>query len=403
MRKFALALFSVSVFAFAASAATWNARAPLPAARCADGSGIAVVNGAIFLIGAANDEYNLSGNSWSSNAPYPRPDGRTNLNSNAVLGNDIYFIGGTSVTSGFDVGTIDKYNALTDTWTLNVSSFLPNASAGTIPYGGSLYAFGGTFLGAASLAFRLTPPASSIFVLNSMPTPRAKPVVVEHGGKLWAIGGRTGSPLTTVEVFDPLFGLWTSGPSLPVASNARAAGVVFGDIHVLLDAGIYRLASGSWVQVGPAAPQASDFAAVFVSDTIHAIGGCSTDHYAYTVSPVIADTTPPVISAISASPAVLSVPNHKMVPVTVTVIATDNLDPAPVAQIVSVTSSEPDQGLGDGDTAGDIVITGPLTVQLRAERGGKGPGRTYTITVSVTDASGNSASATTSVVVPKGK
>lgn len=97
----------------------------------------------------------------------------------------------------------------------------------------------------------------------------------------------------------------------------------------------------------------------------------------------------------------LSPPNHKLVPVTIGVMATDDTDPAPSAHIVSVTSSEPDDGLGDGDTAGDILITGPLTLQLRAERAAKGPGRTYAITVAVTDASGNTSSATTTVVVPR--
>ena len=74
---------------------------------------------------------------------------------------------------------------------------------------------------------------------------------------------------------------------------------------------------------------------------------------------------------------------------------------APICSIVGISSNEPDNGLGDGDTAGDIVITGPLTVKLRAERAAKGPGRTYTITVEVTDASGNSSTATTTVVVPR--
>ena len=399
MRKTALVL--LCVFATGLSAATWTARAPLPAPRCAGGSGIAVVNGSIVLVGDANDEYSLATNSWSANAPYPRPDGRTNLNSNAVVGSEIYFVGGTSVTSGADVGTIDKYNAVTDTWTLNVSSFIPNANAGTAGYGGAIYSFGGTFLGAASLAFRLTPPANSIFVLASVPTPRAGPAVVELGGNLWVIGGTNGAPLTAVEVFDPLIGTWSAGPPLPVASAPHAAGVVGGDIHVLLDAGLYRLTGTSWTQVGPPPPQSGNYAAVFAGDDLHAIGGCASDHFALAVSPVLADTTPPVIASVMASPSVLSTPNHKLVPVTVSVVASDDTDPAPSPYIAAVTSSEPDNGLGDGDTAGDIVITGPLSLMLRAERAGKGPGRVYTITVNVTDGSGNSSSATVTVTVPR--
>jgi len=382
------------------AAATWTPRAPLPEARCAGGSGVAVVNGSILLIGEANDAYSIAGDSWSANTPYPRPDGRTNLNSNAVLGDDVYFVGGTSVTSGLDVGTIDRYNAATDTWTLDVSSFLPNASAGTVTHGGSVYGFGGTFFGAASLAFRLTPPSSAIVVLDSVPTPRVGPAVVEAGGLLWVIGGTDGAPLTAVEIFDPLDGTWSGGPSLPVASAPHAAGVIGGDVYVLLDAGVYRLGGGSWTLVAPAPPQTSDYAAVFDGNDLHAIGGCSTEHYVLSFT---ADTTPPVIAGVTASPSLLRVPNHKLAAVTVNVVASDDTDPAPVARIVRVTSSEPDNGLGDGDAPGDIVITGPLTVQLRAERSGKGPGRTYTITVRVTDASGNSSSATTTVVVPSGK
>ncbi|HWI16286.1 MAG TPA: FG-GAP-like repeat-containing protein [Vicinamibacterales bacterium] len=113
----------------------------------------------------------------------------------------------------------------------------------------------------------------------------------------------------------------------------------------------------------------------------------------------IKDTTAPVVGSISNNAPSLWPPNHKMVAVTVTASASD-LAGVTSLKIINVTSSEPDNGLGDGDTAGDIVITGAMTVNLRAERSGKGNGRTYTITVEARDAAGNATTRTTTVVVP---
>jgi hypothetical protein len=115
----------------------------------------------------------------------------------------------------------------------------------------------------------------------------------------------------------------------------------------------------------------------------------------------VVDTTPPSIVSLSANPNSLWPPNHKMVPVTVTAIASDNCTAAPACHIVSVSSNEPENGLGDGDTAPDWKIAGNLTVNLRAERSGTGSGRIYTITTVCTDASNNnSSSGTVTVKVP---
>lgn len=117
----------------------------------------------------------------------------------------------------------------------------------------------------------------------------------------------------------------------------------------------------------------------------------------------VVDTTAPVFASLTASATSLWPANHKMVAVTLTATATDAAGSPVTFKILSATSSEPDNGLGDGDTAGDIAITGAMTLNLRAERAGSGPGRVYTITVEARDAAGNTSTRTVTVSVPQSK
>jgi len=100
-------------------------------------------------------------------------------------------------------------------------------------------------------------------------------------------------------------------------------------------------------------------------------------------------------------------PDHKLVSISIAVVATDVCDAAPKCQIVSVTANEPVLGPGSGNTTPDWIISDPgpkaspatLGVQLRAERAGGGTGRIYTINVSCSDASGNATPGSTTVSV----
>ena len=79
---------------------------------------------------------------------------------------------------------------------------------------------------------------------------------------------------------------------------------------------------------------------------------------------------------------------------------TDAGDPSPITRILSVSSNEAANGSGDGNTNADWQITGPVPVNLRAERSGKSAGRVYTITLESRDASGNASQRTVTVAVP---
>lgn len=113
----------------------------------------------------------------------------------------------------------------------------------------------------------------------------------------------------------------------------------------------------------------------------------------------ITDTTAPIINTVAAIPRALTPPNHKMVPVKLDVLASDNCGAA-TCKIISVSSNEPINGLGDGDKSPDWEITGDLTLNLRSERSGMGQGRVYSITVECSDMSGHSARKIVTVTVP---
>jgi subtilisin-like proprotein convertase family protein len=114
---------------------------------------------------------------------------------------------------------------------------------------------------------------------------------------------------------------------------------------------------------------------------------------------VVTDVQPPAISGLTATPNVINDNHHKMVDVTVSYTSSDNSGTASTCSI-TVTSTEPVNGTGDGNTEADWVVVDANHVRLRAERAGNGTDRTYTITVTCADAAGNATSASTTVLVP---
>jgi predicted extracellular nuclease len=99
-------------------------------------------------------------------------------------------------------------------------------------------------------------------------------------------------------------------------------------------------------------------------------------------------------------PEVLWPPNHRHRRVTAEVTVVDNFDPNPQWSLKSVTSSESDNGKGDGNTTEDIIIIDDVTLDLRAERSGLYDGRFYTVTYEATDSCGNTTENSEIVTVP---
>jgi len=93
-----------------------------------------------------------------------------------------------------------------------------------------------------------------------------------------------------------------------------------------------------------------------------------------------------------------------MAPLHATVTVADNCDENPSFVLTSITSDQPPELPGDGNSGEDIqgaeFGTADVDFQLRCERSGIGAGRHYTVTYTATDASGNTSSVSVLVDVP---
>lgn len=124
-------------------------------------------------------------------------------------------------------------------------------------------------------------------------------------------------------------------------------------------------------------------------------GGLSTDTLVVHVQNI---NDPPLAIAARPTVAVLWPPNHGLVSVGITGVSDPNNNAT--ISITGVTQDEPTNGLGDGDTAIDAVISADGgTVLLRAERAGNGNGRVYRVSFTASDPEG-SVSGVVIVTVP---
>jgi hypothetical protein len=175
----------------------------------------------------------------------------------------------------------------------------------------------------------------------------------------------------------------TSGAGAVVTFSATAADLVAGPV-----AATCTPPSGSTFALGTTNVQCS------ATDNS---GNTATDGFSIEVR----DVTPPVIVSVTVSPDTLWPANHKMVAVTVTVQATDEVDSAPFSRIYFISANEAVQAPGSGSTTPDWQIVGNLGASLRAERAGSGSDRVYTLYIECFDDAGNRSTATVQVTVPR--
>jgi N-acetylneuraminic acid mutarotase len=176
---------------------SWTSKAPMHVAR--SGLGVAAVNGKIYAIGGSTES------GFVPNA----------------FGSQVY----TYTANG--VGTNEKYDPETDTWTYKVSMPTPRLAFATAVYKNKIYCIGGQANRTRTEINEVYDPATDTWETKTpMPTARNWVTANVVNGKIYLMGGYTPKSSALNEVYDPETDSWETkapSPEVPIADFSLAS------------------------------------------------------------------------------------------------------------------------------------------------------------------------------------
>jgi len=194
-----------------------------------------------------------------------------------------------------DNNALDAYDINTDTW-IPLADAPTNRSEGAgASQGGLFYCIGGRSGVVLSTNEVYDPSTDTWATLSAMPTARSGLGVVDFADKIYAIGGRTGTvpnsgtPLSTLEVYDIATDTWSALSSMPTArgditSVSSHGGKIYvaggwnpvacvGSSGACDNLEVYDISSDTWT-VLPAMPSTrTNAAAEIAGNNLFVIGG----------------------------------------------------------------------------------------------------------------------------------
>jgi N-acetylneuraminic acid mutarotase len=226
------------------------------------------------------ERFQVGSEAWESVSPLPT--GRHHSMAVALDGR-IYHLGGMD-GSGF--------NPVATSWVLDPGEGWieiadlpePVGAGAAVVLDGTIYIVGGVTRGTGLFAY--DPTGDFWESLAEMTQPREHVAAVGFERKLWVLGGRWGEEmLNTVEVFDPITGTWSSGPTMAEARSGFGAtvvgerivvagGEVFSPTRALTSTEI--LTEDAWLPAEPLPNPLHGVSLVTVGELIYVIGGSVT-------------------------------------------------------------------------------------------------------------------------------
>lgn len=282
------------------TAQAWGSAAPLAPARSEFAA--TVLDGKIYVAGgygaeSAFDRYDPESDSWESLADLP--EARNHLSLAAVDGG-VYIAGGHNHGESRATDTFWRFDVATGEWeTLEPLPQGARGALGAAVLDGAIYAVGGS---SGDLGGPATPELARYDLesatwsqLAPMPTAREHLAVAAAGGKIAAIGGRSGGNedlalLAATEVYDPASDSWVAGSAFP-APRAGLGVATYEDLVIIVggerftaddgtriteafaDVNAYDVVNDSWTALPDMPVARHGMAGAVVDSVLYAIGG----------------------------------------------------------------------------------------------------------------------------------
>jgi N-acetylneuraminic acid mutarotase len=177
------------------------------------------------------NKINLTKEYWKTLEPMPTH--RQEISA-AVIGNEIYVIGGSDITTSA-LNIVEVYNTKTDTWrTISPMPAKLHHQASS-SYQGKIFVVGGLnndWVPVNSLY--IYDPQKDIWTKGAdMPTARGALTAQFIDGKMYAVGGGLALPNDETEVYYPISDSWEKKTPMPTAREHLASAVIDGKMYVV--------------------------------------------------------------------------------------------------------------------------------------------------------------------------
>lgn len=249
-------------------------------------------SGDALPIQRSSEMYDVANDEWLSMAPLPQP---RHHGMAAAYNGKIYYFGGSPSASLGGMAEAWVYDPALDDWEAIAPLPIHRSAGFAVVYNEYIYIVGGVGFSHGSQgdeaedhgeSLRYDPATDEWMLLAPALQPREHTTATLIGNKIYVFGGRWDEELDTSEIYNPATDTWSRGPSMPERRAGHGLAVLNGLVYLfggeiwisgpeqtLTSVDVYDPVTGDWSSIPDMPLPLHGVPAVGVDDTLYVIAG----------------------------------------------------------------------------------------------------------------------------------